>query len=261
MKKLVALILTMTSVIANANSFHDRIRNQQLVELRQAGSIEKEKRKEDKSIGYQVAVTALNNKNYNTALQIFLGRAKNGLSSSQFQLGKMYQNGQGVVKDDSQAIYWYTQAAEQGHIDAAFNLGWLYGNGDSTVQDKAQAFKWYRKAAGEGDAESQFLVGDLYATGQGVAQDYARALFWYTLAAEKGNAFAQNNLGILHQDGRGTLQDNSRAHMWYNIAGLNGSEQARKYRDMISARMNSQELERAQQLARECVARNYKRCY
>jgi TPR repeat protein len=251
----------MTSVIANADSLDKKISRQQGTELREAGSREKIKKQDEDSIGYQVAVTALNNKNYKTALEIFLGRAKNGAASSQFQLGKMYQNGQGVVKDDSQAIYWYTQAAEQGHIDAAFNLGWLYGNGDSTVQDKAQSFKWYLKAALKGDAESQFLVGNLYDNGEGVAQNYERALFWYTLVAEKRNAFAQNALGRLHQDGRGTLQDNSRAHMWYNIAGLNGSEQARKRRDMISARMNSQELERAQQLARECVARNYKRCY
>ena len=262
MKKLIALILMMTSVIAYAKSFHARISDQQLMELRHAESIEKKKKQDEDSIGYQVAVTAFNNKNYNTALKIFLGRAKNGYgyASSQYQLGNMYFYGQGVVQDHLQAVYWWTQSAEQGHVEAMQSLAYSYRNGEGVSRDYAQAFNWFRKAAYRGLAYSQNMLGLMYSNGEGVVKDYAKALFWYTLAAEKGLAEAQGSLGIMHEYGDGILQDNSMAHMWYNIAASNGSKPAAKNRNDIAAKMTAQQLERAQQLARDCLAKKYKRC-
>jgi TPR repeat protein len=100
----------------------------------------------------------------------------------------------------------------------------------------------------------------LYANGQGVVQDYKQALRWYTLAAEQGDANAQNNLGIKYSNGQGVLQDYVRAHMWINIAAANGQPSGPKNRNIVAAKMNPQQIERAQQMARDCMARNYKRC-
>ena len=47
----------------------------------------------------------------------------------QYQLGTMYEEGQGVPKYDEQAAAWYRKAAEQGHADAQFNLGTMYAEG------------------------------------------------------------------------------------------------------------------------------------
>jgi hypothetical protein len=49
--------------------------------------------------------------------------------------------------------------------------------------------------------------------------------------------------------------------MWYNIAASSGkSENASKNRDIVAKRMNSNQIETAQRLARECVKKNYKGC-
>jgi len=48
--------------------------------------------------------------------------------------------------------------------------------------------------------------------------------------------------------------------MWYNIAVSSGDEDAVENRDIVAERMNSSQLETAQRLARECVAKNYKGC-
>ncbi len=45
-------------------------------------------------------------------------------------LGYCYDNGQGVAKDLSKAVEFYTLAANQGNAFAQFNLGYCYYNGE-----------------------------------------------------------------------------------------------------------------------------------
>ena len=85
--------------------------------------------------------------------------------------------------------------AEAGDAEAQFNLGVLYNNGDGVPQDDAEAVRWYRLAADQGYADAQYNLGVMYATGEGVPQDDAEALRWYRLAADQGHAGAQHNLG------------------------------------------------------------------
>jgi TPR repeat protein len=65
----------------------------------------------------------------------------------------------------------------------------------------------------------------------------------------------------MYDNGYGVLQDYVRAHMWFNIAAISGeSENASENRDILAKRMNSNQIETAQKLARERVAKNYKGC-
>ncbi|MCX8627214.1 sel1 repeat family protein, partial [Gilliamella sp. B3976] len=49
---------------------------------------------------------------------------------AQYNLGLMYDEGDGVDVNKEKAIYWYTKAAEQGGREAQNNLGALYQQGD-----------------------------------------------------------------------------------------------------------------------------------
>ena len=100
----------------------------------------------------------------------------------------------------------------------------------------------------------------MYHNGQGVPQDYEEAAKWYRLAAEQGNARAQFNLGVMYENGEGVAQDLIRAHMWWNIAAANGDDDAREARDDIAKEMTADQIEKAEQLARECVRKGYKGC-
>lgn len=53
-----------------------------------------------------------------TAFKWRLRAAKTGNMCSQYQAGKMYEYGKGVIMDTEQARYWYGLAAEQGHFEA-----------------------------------------------------------------------------------------------------------------------------------------------
>jgi len=184
-----------------------------------------------------------------------------GLSSSQtwgadFAKGfDAYESG-----DYATALKEWTPLAEQGDAVAQNNLGFMYRKGEGVVQDYKTAVKWYILAAEQGYATAQYNLGNNYRKGEGVVQDYKTAIKWYTLAAEQGYATAQNNLGVLFAFGQGVIEDKVYAHMWANIARSNGSENAQKLLDTIVKEMTSSQIEKAQDLARECVKKNYKGC-
>jgi len=50
------------------------------------------------------------------------------------------------------------------------------------------------------------------------------------------------------------------AHMWGNIAASNGNENGGKLRDLFAEEMTAAQIEKAQELARECVRKEYKGC-
>jgi len=52
----------------------------------------------------------------------FQQQAQSGNPTAEYGLGHMYQYGLGVQQDNSQAIYWYRQAAAQNYLDAQTQL-------------------------------------------------------------------------------------------------------------------------------------------
>ncbi len=126
--------------------------------------------------------------------------------------------------------------------------------------DYATALKEWKPLADQGHAVAQYNLGIGYANGKGVIQDYKGALKWFKLAAKQGHAKAQYNLGIGYANGKGVIQDYTLAHMWINIAASQANVNWMKYRDIIAEKMTPSQIEKAQQLAQECVAKNYKDC-
>ena len=67
----------------------------------------------------------------------------------------MFQPGCSKVQDIDQL----RQAAEQGDASAQYNLGVMYDLGEGVPEDDREAVKWYRLAAEQGIAGSQFKLG------------------------------------------------------------------------------------------------------
>jgi len=162
--------------------------------------------------------------------------------------------------DYATALREWKPLAEQGNADAQYNLGFMYDKGRGIPQDYKTAVKWYKLSAEQGDADAQTNLGFIYEKGLGVPQDYKIAVRWYILSAEQGNADAQYNLGLMYGTGLGVTQDNIYAHMWWSVAELSGNKSASKNKDIIAKRMNSNQIEKAQEFARECVRKKYKGC-
>ena len=93
---------------------------------------------------FQQGLEATKRGDYQTAFKLWLPLAEQGDAQAQFNLGLMYDKGQGVKQDDVEAVKWYRKAAEQGLAQAQLNLGNMYRTGEGVKQDDVEAVKWYR---------------------------------------------------------------------------------------------------------------------
>ena len=66
---------------------------------------------------------------YDKALADIQFLAHGGEARAQYDLGLMYDKGQGVPQSDAEAMRWYERAAEQGEPRAQYNLGLMHLNG------------------------------------------------------------------------------------------------------------------------------------
>jgi len=149
-------------------------------------------------------------------------RAQQGDADAQYDLGRLYEKGDGVPHDVIEAVRWYRQAAEQGHVASQFLMAILYERGDLGSQDAVEAGRWYHKAAAQGHTGAQFLLGDMYASGHGVPQHDGEAVHWYRQAAEQGHALAQFRLRLMYFSGRSIPQDDGEAVRWCQRAAEQG---------------------------------------
>lgn len=175
---------------------------------------------------FQEAIEIYKKKNYSAALQLLRPLADEGYAQAQFNIGYMYDVGEGVTKSDQEARKWYQLAADQGDIYAQFNLALLYLTGRGVAQSDSEALKWYRKAAEGGHDEAQRSLGVLYRTGRSVPRDDQEAFKWFRRAADQGNAAAHQNLGVMYITGQGVARDPQEALRMFRYAGERGEPNA-----------------------------------
>jgi len=69
-----------------------------------------------------------------------------------------YDNGDGVDKDPTKAIEWYSKAADQGYAIAQYALGICYLRGNGVNSNEVNATYWLQKAAMQGDTNAQLVL-------------------------------------------------------------------------------------------------------
>lgn len=140
----------------------------------------------------------------------------------------------------------------------------MYADGEGVLRDDSQALTWFLRAAEQGLAPAQFAVGTMYGAGRGVTQDYDEAFLWYYRAARQGEPQAQVGLGALFADGLGTPPDPVRGFLWMTIgrAGLDGeaAAEADSMRGDLAGQMTQEQLDEAANLARACLESGYVEC-
>ena len=146
----------------------------------------------------------------------------------------------------------------------SFGVGWS-GDFQKGLEayykgDYATALKEWKPLAEGGYIDAQYNLGIMYDNGKGVPQDYQEAVKWYRLAAEQGYSSAQHNIAYMYYNGQGVKIDKIYAYMWASIASSNGFENSKGMLEALSKEMTPSQIEKAQDLARECFKKNYKGC-
>ena len=157
-------------------------------------------------------------------------KAKSGEAEAQNALGEAYYDGKGVTENLTEAVKWFTKAAEQENAKAEYNLGncYYYGYGVQ-YKDYGEAVKWYTKAAEQGLPLAQCNLGACYENGDWVEKNLEEAVKWYTKAANQGYAKAQYYLALSYDKGEGVAKNDSEAMKWYLKAVKNNSPEAAYY--------------------------------
>lgn len=141
-------------------------------------------------------------------------------------VGKCLETGDGVGKDEAEAVKWYRMAAEHGLADAMFELSKCYTFGFGVRKNRVTAGKWLRMAAEHGHVTAMFLLGQwhLREVGGGVGYDPREAAKWFRRAADNGDARAMFELGECYEDGVGVKKDPDKAYRWFCRAVLAAPE-------------------------------------
>jgi hypothetical protein len=155
------------------------------------------------------------------------------------------------VGDYKKAYQLWLIDAEKGSAVAQRNIGLMYDEGLGVPQNGKKAVKWYRMAAEQGEKLAQYYLGTMLEEGRGVPLDYKEAVKWYRLAAGQGHVKAQYKLGLMYLKGQGVLQNSEIAYAWWSVAASKGHEEARKYKQSAQEQMTAEQIEKAQQIAKQ----------
>lgn len=176
--------------------------------------------------------------------------AEAGNLEAHTELAKAYFNGDGVQKDEQEAIKWLRMAALQGNARAQSNLGACYETGRGVPVDPDESLHWYRKAAEQGWRDAQYNLARFYAWGIVVPKDDSEAVKWYSKAANQGDPDAQYSLGVHYAKGQGVSKDEVEAYAFFNLAAAK-SYMARDGREALEKILSREEIAAGQRRTRE----------
>lgn len=177
---------------------------------------------------------------YLTAMNLALPKAQRGDPSSQTLVAELLNNGLGIKRNQSDAIFWYEQAAKAGDANAQFKFALMLMDGKLVKQDRKRADEMMEKAAAGGNPEAQFNIAQIRVAAKPGEPGLMEALPYYEKAAAKGVPDAQYALSQLYlhlpvskekrAEARGWLQKAASARfdtalydmaLWY-INGIGG---------------------------------------
>lgn len=214
-----------------------------------------------KSVGesLKAGLRALSSGDPGSAVEPLTFAAREGNVAAQWKLGRMYQDGSGVHRDDYKAYQNFSQIVNlradespespQARMVAqafvALGTYHLAGIPNTRVRrDPARAAEMFHYAASYyNDADAQYQLGRMLADGVVGDKDPQQAARWFNLAAEQGHCYALARLGQMLFNGEGVPRQAPRGLMMMQLA----EQQADPKRDLWVLELG----DKARQLATE----------
>lgn len=133
-----------------------------------------------------------------------------------YLLGLMAFHGRGTKKDLKKSYALHEKAATSGDADAMFELFALASTGQGVKKDEAQAVVWLMEAAKRNHPRALFNLGSFHAMGSfGFAQDYGASADFYEAASEAGHGRASATLGAMYLGGQGVKRSEKKAQEFF----------------------------------------------
>lgn len=171
---------------------------------------------------YQQGLVKYNAENYFSAFKLLLEAASLGDARAQYYLGKMYVEGIGVGRDETEAFKWAEKSANQEDPMGQNLLGTLYEEGTGTTKDESRAFAMFGKSAEGGWRKGQSNLARCYLYGVGTAKNYDRAFTWAQTSANQNDVTGMGLLAMIYMFGLGVEKDLTLAGQWIRKAAEGG---------------------------------------
>ena len=165
-------------------------------------------------------------KDEKTAIALLEDEARNCNVLALSELGKIYQRGIGVEKDEKKSHMYYSDALEgfcclsdsethkTDYLNYRIGKCYLYGLG--TQQDHTQAMKFFKEA--QNNKYALYLLGMMAKRGLGMESNNTAAFEYFYDAAMKGNCYAQYEAAIAFEQGTGIDKNEEKAEKFYKKA-------------------------------------------
>jgi len=92
------------------------------------------------------------------AVQLFKKAADKDDGVGQYELGRCYENGTGVDKDEREAVGWYKKSARAGYVNGQLAYGKCLLHGVGVQESRGLANYWIKLAAQQGSDEAKKLI-------------------------------------------------------------------------------------------------------
>jgi TPR repeat protein len=155
-----------------------------------------------------------------------------------FNLGVMYNNGDGGERDMKKAKEYYEQAAHLGDAMAMNTLGWMCHNGLGDIEqsyDKAK--KYYERAIEANDTPSPLHISNLaflIDQNNGTEASHTKVRKWYEQAIADKDDNGQYQMGVSYEQGNGVTKSLSKAKEWYAKAAVQKEPRAIKAMERLN---------------------------
>ena len=161
-----------------------------------------------------------------TALNIALPKAQLGDAASQTLVAELLNNGLGVRRNPSDAVFWYDQAAKSGDPNAQYKYALMLLEGGLVKQNRKAADTMMRKAADGGNREAQFNIAQIMVAAEPGDVGLKKALPYYEKAAAQGVPDAQYAVSQLYWQMDLPREKRMEARSWLLKAALAGFDTA-----------------------------------
>lgn len=140
---------------------------------------------------------------------------------AEYELAKIYDDGELIDMDIDRAIKLYQLSSEQNHGDALYALALKYRDGDGVRRDNNKFFTLIKKSASTGNPLAQLYLARLLRHGaidSKLSERQSQAAVYYILSARQNNPAAQLELGDLYSTGEALPVDLNKKIKMYQLA-------------------------------------------
>lgn len=168
----------------------------------------------------EMALRSLSGLTPSDAVTWFSTAAQAGRRDAMRALGEMYLKGQGIPPDADKAQHWLDKAGQRGDHIAHRKMA------DSLFESNpVKSHEYYKKAAAAGDNEAAYIAALMYEEFFEIKPDAQTMAALMKQAANGGDGAAQADYGLLIFQGRGVDKDDVEAAKWFGKAAQSGDDE------------------------------------